>query len=156
MLVSAVQQCRSAITIHVSPPSGASLLPRSQLSGPSQRVRLGSLCHTATSHQLSILYMVVDICQRYFLHLWHSFLPLLCMYNIILLSHKKQWLGVSSNKVDETRACYTEWNKLGKTNILMHIHGIRKNGTDELICREGMEMQIWRTMQWHFKNISLL
>ena len=38
-----------------------------------------------------------------------------CMYNI-LLSHKKQWIWVSSNKVDETRACYTEWNKLEREN----------------------------------------
>ena len=27
----------------------------------------------------------------------------------------------------------------------MHIYGIEKNGTDEPICREGMEMQMQRT-----------
>ena len=32
-------------------------------------------------------------------------------YNGILFSHKKEWVWVSSNKVDEPRACYTEWNK---------------------------------------------
>ena len=33
------------------------------------------------------------------------------IYNGILLSHKKEWIWVSSSEVDETRACYTEWNK---------------------------------------------
>ena len=29
-----------------------------------------------------------------------------------------------------------------KCYILMHIYGIQKNGIDEPICKEGMEMQI--------------
>ena len=29
----------------------------------------------------------------------------------LLLSHKKEHIGVSPNKVDEPRACYAEWNK---------------------------------------------
>ena len=28
-----------------------------------------------------------------------------------------------------------------KYHMLMHIHGIKKNGTDELICRAGIEVQ---------------
>ena len=33
----------------------------------------------------------------------------------------------------------------------MHIYGLEKNGTDELICRAGIEMERYRTdlwMQW--------
>ena len=30
----------------------------------------------------------------------------------------------------------------------MHIYGIEKNGTDEPICREGMEMQMQRMDLW--------
>ena len=32
-----------------------------------------------------------------------------------------------------------------KYRILTHIYGIQKNGTDELICRAGLEMQTERT-----------
>ena len=33
------------------------------------------------------------------------------IYNGILLSHKKEYIWVGSNEVDELRAYYTEWNK---------------------------------------------
>ena len=33
------------------------------------------------------------------------------VYNVILLSHKKECIWVSSNEVDEPRAYYTEWSK---------------------------------------------
>ena len=33
------------------------------------------------------------------------------IYNWILLSHKKEYIWVISNQVDEPRAYYTEWNK---------------------------------------------
>ena len=35
-----------------------------------------------------------------------------------------------------------------KNHILIHIYGIQKNGTDEPICREGIEMQTQRTDLW--------
>ena len=40
------------------------------------------------------------------------------IYNRILLSHKKDWIWVSSSEVDESRACYTEWNKLEKNTYV--------------------------------------
>jgi len=43
----------------------------------SQSARLGSLCYIATSHQISVLYMIMYICRCYFLHLSHSLPPLL-------------------------------------------------------------------------------
>ena len=42
----------------------------------------------------------------------------------ILLSHKKEWIWVSSSEVDESRACYTGWIKFKKNHILTHIFGI--------------------------------
>ena len=33
------------------------------------------------------------------------------IYNGILLSHKKERIWVSSDKVDETRTYYTEWSE---------------------------------------------
>ena len=36
------------------------------------------------------------------------------IYTGILLSHKKEWIWVSSSEVDETRACYTEWTQKEK------------------------------------------
>ena len=35
-----------------------------------------------------------------------------------------------------------------KYSILMHVCRIWKNGIDELICREGMEMQIYIMDLW--------
>ena len=39
-----------------------------------QNARMGSLCYIVTCHQLSILHVIVYICQSYFLHLSHFFL----------------------------------------------------------------------------------
>ena len=44
----------------------------------SQSAWLGSLCYTATSHQVSILHMMVYIYQNDFLHSSRPLLPLLC------------------------------------------------------------------------------
>ena len=35
-----------------------------------------------------------------------------------------------------------------KTNILTHICGSEKNGTDKPICRAGIETQTWRMDMW--------
>ena len=60
MLVSAVQQHESAICVNLSPPSWASVPPPpSCLSRSSHNSKLSSLCYTATSHYLSILYTLV-------------------------------------------------------------------------------------------------
>ena len=44
------------------------------------------------------------------------------MYNGILLSHKKEWIWVSSNEVDEPRASYTEWSKSEREKQILHIN----------------------------------
>ena len=44
------------------------------------------------------------------------------IYNGILLRHKKECLWVSSNKVDEPRACYTEWSKSEKEKRISYIN----------------------------------
>ena len=53
-------------------------LPLSHPSRSSQSAMLGSRFHTVTSHQLSILHMVVWKSQCYFLHSPDSLLPPLC------------------------------------------------------------------------------
>ena len=53
-------------------------LPPPYPSWPSQSARLGSLCSTAASHQLSVLHMAVYMCRCYFLHACRPLLPLLC------------------------------------------------------------------------------
>ena len=49
------------------------------------------------------------------------------IYNGKLLSHKKEYIWVSSDEVDEPRTYYTEWSESeekDKSHILMHIYGI--------------------------------
>ena len=36
------------------------------------------------------------------------------MYSGILLSHKKEHIWVSSNEINEPKACYVEWSKSEK------------------------------------------
>ena len=68
------------------------------------------------------------------------------MYDRILLSRKKEWTWVYWIEVDEPRASYTEWSKTEREKqvsyINVYIYGIYKNGTDEHICRSGIEMQM--------------
>ena len=66
-------------------------------------------------------------------------------YKGILLTIKKnefelvlfRWMNLEP--VIDSEASQKEKNKY---HMLTHIHGIQKNGTDEPICREGMEIQI--------------
>ena len=42
-----------------------------------------------------------------------------------------------------------------KYRILTHINGIQKNGTDEPICRSGIEMQTQRTDLWTQRGVGV-
>ena len=44
------------------------------------------------------------------------------IYNGILLSHKKGYIWVSSNEVDEPRAYYTEWSKSKREKQISYIN----------------------------------
>ena len=44
------------------------------------------------------------------------------VYNGILLSYKKEHIWVSSNEVDEPRACYTEWSKSDRERQISYIN----------------------------------
>ena len=46
------------------------------------------------------------------------------IHNGILLSHKKEYIWVNSNEVDEPRAYYTEWSKSERKIMLTHMCGI--------------------------------
>ena len=61
--------------------------------------------------------------------------------NGTLLSNKKACISVSSNQVDERTACYIELSQKEKNKYctLMHIYVIKKDGTDELVCRAAIE-----------------
>ena len=52
--VSAIHQRKSAVIIHVSPPSGASLPSLCHPSRAPQSARLASVCYTAAPRQLSV------------------------------------------------------------------------------------------------------
>ena len=58
VVVSAIQQNKSAPCVHTAPPFWTSLPSRSP-----QGTEWDSLCYTVGYHQLSILYMAVYICQ---------------------------------------------------------------------------------------------
>ena len=44
------------------------------------------------------------------------------IYNGIFLSHKNDHIWVSSSKVDEPRACYTEWSKSEREKQISYIN----------------------------------
>jgi len=44
------------------------------------------------------------------------------IYNGILLSHTNEYIWVSSNEVDEPRACYTEWSKSERAKQISYIN----------------------------------
>ena len=49
------------------------------------------------------------------------------IHNGILLSYKKECIGVSSNEVDETGTCFTDevsQKEKHQYSILMHLYGI--------------------------------
>ena len=64
------------------------------------------------------------------------------IYNGILLSHKKECIWVSSDKVHEPRTYYTEWSESEREREMSysnaHIRNI-ENGTEEFIYRAAME-----------------
>ena len=86
MLVSAKQQHKLAITIHISRPSWMSLPAHPSMS--SQSSRLWSLCYTAAFHWLSVLHLVMCMFQCSFLNLSHPLLtprvPILSHYVLSL------------------------------------------------------------------------
>ena len=47
------------------------------------------------------------------------------IHNGILLSHKKEYIWVSSNEVDEPRAYYTEWSKSERERQILYNAYIR-------------------------------
>ena len=83
LLFFAICQHKSAIGIHMSPTSWTSLQP-STLSHPSrlsQSTGLRFLCHTANSHQISILHMVIYMFLCFTLNSFHPLL--LCVQKFV-------------------------------------------------------------------------
>ena len=67
VLVSAIQQHESAITIYIPSPLSLPLLPSSYPSRSSRSTGLGSPCYI-TTRQPPVLHMIVNICWCFFLH----------------------------------------------------------------------------------------
>ena len=74
----------------------------------------------------------------------------------------------SARKRNETRSFVETWMDLetvvqsevnqtekNKYHILTHICGIQKTGTDEPICRAGIEMQMQRTELWAWGGVGV-
>ena len=72
LVVSAIHQHKSPAIMHIYP------LPPFHPSRASQCTRLDSLFSVAASHYLAVLYLVVCICQCYFLNLSWLLFPPLC------------------------------------------------------------------------------
>ena len=78
-------------------------------------------------------------------------LALVCIYNGILLSHEKKEIGsfaemcVNLETVIQSEVSQKEKNKY---RILTHIYEIWRNGTDEPICRAGIETEMYGTDLW--------
>ena len=75
-------------------------------------------------------------------NLWYNNMV---QYNRILFSHKIEHICVSSNEVHGLKAIIQSEvsQKKKKKCILMHIYGIWKEGTDEIICRAVMSGHVW-------------
>ena len=92
MWVSAIQQHESAISMHATPPSKASLPPPtlSHPFGLSQSPGWSSRSHTADPHWLCVLQMVACMCPCYSLHSSHPLCPEVCPLSAPLLLPCKQ------------------------------------------------------------------
>ena len=81
--------------------------------------------HMYTSVYCSTIYSSQDVETTWMsIYKWMDKEVVVQIYNRILLIHKKEQIWVSSSKVDEPRACYTEWSQKNKYCILMHIDAI--------------------------------
>ena len=69
-----------------------------------------------------------------------------------ILLHEKEWIWVSWTEVDEPEVCYTDWSQSEREKQILYIKAyiwnLEKNGTDEPICRAGIETQMYRTDLW--------
>ena len=84
VLASGIYQHESDTGIHMSPSSWTSLPPPtpSHTSRLSKSTELSSPCHSANSHLLSALHMVMYMFPCYCLNSSHPFLPPLCLFSV--------------------------------------------------------------------------
>ena len=103
--------------------------------------------HTYPSVHFSPIYNSQDTDATYMsVNRWMDKEDVVQIYNDILLRHKKEQNWVICSDVDETRACYTDWSESERKKQITYINThicieSRKNGTDEPICRTGIETQ---------------
>ena len=65
------------------------------------------------------------------------------IYNGILLSHKIEWNNAICSNMDGPRDCHTEWSKVDtERQIYLLYLELKKNGTNELIYKTEVELQM--------------
>ena len=115
VLVSAIHQHESAIGILMSPPSWTSLPPStpSQCSRLLQSTGLSSLNHTANSHWLSILYMVLYMFPCYSLYCSFLYISMRSVVWEMRLFPKLHWFLYL-----QTPGILKRYHKYGTDNVL--------------------------------------
>ena len=53
---------------------------------------------------------------------WMDKEDVVCIYNGILLSHKKEWNWIICRDVDGSRVCHTEWNKSEREKQISYVN----------------------------------
>ena len=73
--------------------------------------------------QSSTIYNSQDMESTYTsINRWMDKEDVVHIYNVILLSHLKEWIWVSSSEVNEPRVCYTEENKSKREKQIQYIN----------------------------------
>ena len=159
VLVSAIHQHESAISIHMSPRSWTSLPHHSTPRGCHREPDLSSLHHRANSHWLSILHMVICIFQCYSLNSSHPLLPSLspqlcslCLHPIALL-----WFNLNSEKSERSSASVEEAEK--EEGSLLVARAQRRDGREiipdavEVLGHACHRQPLWGQVGHHLSSL---
>ena len=73
------------------------------------------------------------------------------IHNGVLLSHKKEYIWISSNEVDETGVYYTEWSKPERKTPIQCTNAYiwnLKDDNNNPVCETAKETQMYRIVFW--------
>ena len=70
---------------------------------------------------------------------------MVCLYNCILLSHKKEWNNATCSNMDGPRDYHTKWSKSDRERQISYdityMWNLKKNDTNELIYKTEIDPQ---------------